>query len=318
MNICKKYILLLIICLTSFVEAQKTPTYILEKGEVVFNFDIRDYQKATKDKTSQILDFQDLDIYSVSVSGQFNNWSKNGWEMKKIGPYTYQLRKNIRHFKDAFSWEFKFIINNQYWAEPSKDFNNIIESEESTWRHKSYNLKMYAAKVDDEGNASFFLKGYEHARKVILSGTFNLWNEEAFRMQKVSDGWKLTLRLRPDTYEYKFIVDGEWYHDPTNSEKVRNEYHTYNSILTIKKEVTFRLKGFENASKIVLAGDFNSWKADETLMKKGKDAWYCTVLLKGGKHHYKFIVDGKWITDPNNTVKERDSYGNINSVKMVD
>ena len=45
--------------------------------------------------------------------------------------------------------------------------------------------------------------------------------------------------------------------------------------------------------------------------------WIFTTQLSGGKHHYKFIVDGNWYLDPSNSVKEYDGSGNINSVKMV-
>ncbi len=318
MKIYKNYIALLLLCFATLIaKAQETPVYTIDNGEVVFNFDMRDYKKATKDKSTQRLDFQDLDIHEVSVSGEFNNWSRDRWKMNKTGPYTYQLRKKLKHFKNTFSWEFKFLINNTYWAEPTADFNDVIASEKSTTKHISYNLKMYSAKVDTTGNAVFFLPGHENAKRVILSGTFNLWNEDVFEMQKVDDGWQLTLLLRPDTYEYKFIVDGKWIHDHNNKKKIRNEYHTFNSIYTVAKEVTFRLKGFSNASKIALAGDFNDWKTNTLLMKKDKESWYLTVTLSGGKHHYKYIVDGKWIVDPTNSIKERDRYGNINSVKMV-
>ncbi|MEM6516606.1 MAG: glycogen-binding domain-containing protein [Bacteroidota bacterium] len=36
-----------------------------------------------------------------------------------------------------------------------------------------------------------------------------------------------------------------------------------------------------------------------------------------GKYHYKFIVDGKWMLDPKDPVKEGDGKGHINSVWMV-
>ena len=52
-------------------------------------------------------------------------------------------------------------------------------------------------------------------------------------------------------------------------------------------------------------------------MTKIDDCWVYNISLSGGKHHYKFIVDGEWITDPTNSVKEYDDDGNINSVCMV-
>jgi len=45
--------------------------------------------------------------------------------------------------------------------------------------------------------------------------------------------------------------------------------------------------------------------------------WIFTTQLSGGKHHYKFIVDGNWYLDPTNSVEEYVGNRNINSVKMV-
>ena len=300
------------------VNAQKKPQYRIEGDEVVFNFDASDYKKFTKTNSAFRLKLNEINIEEVTVSGGFNDWSENKWKMKKTGKYTYELRKKLADFEDEFSWEFKFVINNKYWAEPDKEFNNIIESEKSYWFRKVYNHKMYTAKPDTNGNAHFYLKGYENAQKVILSGTFNRWDENNFKMEKVTGGWKLSLKLKPDTYQYKFIVDGNWMEDPDNPNKEYNEHNTFNSILNLKKSVRFELNGYENARKIILTGSFNSWNEKEFIMKKSNGKWYYLLVLAGGKHHYKFIVDGEWIIDPNNLIKEYDEYGNINSVKMVD
>jgi Glycogen recognition site of AMP-activated protein kinase len=41
------------------------------------------------------------------------------------------------------------------------------------------------------------------------------------------------------------------------------------------------------------------------------------IDLLPGRHTYKFIVDGIWMTDPANPVDEDDGNGNINSVPVV-
>ena len=314
----KYYILIIFICFTSVVKGQEAPTYNIEGDTIIFNFDVRDYKKFTKDNSPRRVDADNIDINEVTLSGQFNNWSRYEWRMKKTGPYTYQLIKKITDFDDRFLWEFKYLINNEYWAEPDKSFDNITESEKSSIWRKIYNLKMYTVNSDENGNAHFYLKGYENAEKVILSGTFNRWDEDNLKMEKTKGGWKMSLNLKPDTYQYKFIVDGKWMEDPNNAHKVYNEHHTFNSILTIKKTVTFELKGYKNAENVVLTGSFNNWDGKDLPMKKIGDKWLCTLTLKGGKHHYKYIVDGKWIVDPINPVKEHDKYGNVNSVKMVE
>ena len=45
--------------------------------------------------------------------------------------------------------------------------------------------------------------------------------------------------------------------------------------------------------------------------------WTLEVPLVGGKHHYKFIVDGNWVLDPANRRTETTWDGYENSVVMV-
>jgi 1,4-alpha-glucan branching enzyme len=53
-------------------------------------------------------------------------------------------------------------------------------------------------------------------------------------------------------------------------------------------------------------------------MKKTDGKWQAQVWLPKGKSHYKFIVDGQWITDPANDVKERNEHNTFNSVIWLD
>lgn len=80
---------------------------------------------------------------------------------------------------------------------------------------------------------------------------------------------------------------------------------------------TFRLKGYEIARFVNLAGSFNDWKASTIMCGREGAEWVCRVELKPGKYLYKFIVDGDWITDPGNPQTEGDENGNNNSVVLV-
>ena len=64
----------------------------------------------------------------------------------------------------------------------------------------------------------------------------------------------------------------------------------------------------------MLAGSFNSWKPHALAMMKTDSGWIAQVKLGPGKYWYKFIVDGGWITDPDNLTSENDGQGNTNSV----
>ncbi|MFV9550926.1 glycogen-binding domain-containing protein [Algibacter sp. PT7-4] len=312
------FFILIFFSLNLFSQNKDFKGYKIEGDSVVFTFDARDYKKFTQEHTGQILDFQDLDINHVVVSGEFNRWSRDHWKMKQIGAYTYELKKSITDFNDAFAWEFKFVINNALWAEPSKNDPNTAKATNNGKKiHGIYNLKMYTAFPSETGNASFKLKGFKDAKKVILAGSFNKWDEQLFKMNKTKNGWELTLQMKPDIYQYRFIVDGHWMEDPDNPYKTRNEFSEYNSVINIKAYTTFKLRGYTNAKKVILTGSFNNWNENEFLMRKMDYGWKYVIPLSGGKHHYKFIIDGEWITDPNNTVKEHDGNGHINSVCMV-
>lgn len=52
--------------------------------------------------------------------------------------------------------------------------------------------------------------------------------------------------------------------------------------------------------KVFLAGDMNDWNPGRNLMKLKDGKWEENVLVNPGKYQYKFIVDGKWIRDPEN------------------
>lgn len=291
--------------------------YRIEGDTLIFSFDRRDYDKATSDTFGNKKDFEDLNIKGVVVSGEFNNWSKRDWSMTKLDENRYELRKSIRDFTDEFSWEFKFVVNNEYWAEPSRRDFNVARAIKNGHRLPVYNLKMFTAYPKENGNTIFTLNGYKNAKKVIISGSFNRWDEKLFTMNKTESGWSLTLQIKPGKYQYKFIVDNKWIEDNTNSNRTLNEFGGFNSVIDVKGKVTFLLDGYAHAQKVVLSGSFNDWSEKEYLMTKTKAGWSYTLLLSGGKYHYKFIINDEWLLDPANPVREYDYNGNINSVCMV-
>jgi len=318
----------LLFCLSGLSQSKGQPykSYYFEGDEVVFEFDTRAYQTLTNKEGKQQLDFADLDIYEVAIAGNFNDWSQDEWKMKKVGPTRYQLRKKIDEFDDEFKWAFKFIINETYWTPPVREGKKAEKAkyqhlDEVTYRNdlweEAYGEDLFPLLPDEEGNTRFFLPGHEDADKVVLSGSFNGWNERKLRMKPTDNGWALTINLPPGRHEYKFIVDGYWMEDPNNPNTVSNQYHTLNSVLDISKEVTFWLEGYDDAEKVYLAGSFNDWNPQGIRMRREGNTWLAKVELSGGKHWYKFVVDGQWMTDPENPIKEHDGKGNINSVLMI-
>jgi 1,4-alpha-glucan branching enzyme len=72
--------------------------------------------------------------------------------------------------------------------------------------------------------------------EVYLAGDFNNWQPDAknFRLRKFKgDIWKKMLKLKPGRYEYQFVVDGQWWCDPENDNRVRNLYCTENCVIEV-------------------------------------------------------------------------------------
>jgi 1,4-alpha-glucan branching enzyme len=160
----------------------------------------------------------------------------------------------------------------------------------------------------------FHLKGNTGATSVSVAGTFNDWRPNELLMTKTDSGWTLPYTIGPGNYQYKFIVDGKWVSDPANNVQV----HDGNSFLIISPNYTFRLKGFDEAKSVFIAGDFNDWSPNSLSMKKEGNEWIFTLHLLPGKHRYKFIVDGKWILDPANRLWEQNEHHTGNSVLWIE
>ena len=93
-----------------------------------------------------------------------------------------------------------------------------------------------------------------------------------------------------------------------------NRFRNKSAFTSSDSIVTFFLRNNQKASRVMLAGSFNSWYPDELAMSKTDSGWIYNVKLGPGKYWYKFIVDGNWIIDNDNLLKENDGQGNTNSI----
>lgn len=75
-----------------------------------------------------------------------------------------------------------------------------------------------------------------NANEVYLAGDFNGWQQDAkdYRLRKFKgDIWKKMVKLKPGRYEYQFVVDGQWWCDPENTNRVTNPYCTENCVIEV-------------------------------------------------------------------------------------
>ena len=72
------------------------------------------------------------------------------------------------------------------------------------------------------------------AKHVYVCGDFNQWNPAATALQESEPGlWQTTLSLSSGRHEYKFVIDGQWTHDPTAAQNVPNEFGSVNSAIDV-------------------------------------------------------------------------------------
>ena len=85
-----------------------------------------------------------------------------------------------------------------------------------------------------------------------------------------------------------------------------------------RAKVTFAHQPARVESAVFLAGEFNGWNPNATRMERMGDG-FCraTVELSDGRYEYKFVVDGKWIADPDNPEKVPDGHDGFNSVLVL-
>jgi 1,4-alpha-glucan branching enzyme len=74
------------------------------------------------------------------------------------------------------------------------------------------------------------------ASDVRIAGDFNGWvPDKGVRSLIESEGqtrvWTKILQLPPGTYEYRYVVDGEWREDPENPEIV---FNSVGSIMVVR------------------------------------------------------------------------------------
>lgn len=69
------------------------------------------------------------------------------------------------------------------------------------------------------------------AKTVSLAGDFNQWEQMGIPLKKGRNGqWKTKVSLPSGSYEYKFIIDGQWRIDPNNDQTALNTCGSLNSI----------------------------------------------------------------------------------------
>ena len=84
------------------------------------------------------------------------------------------------------------------------------------------------------------------------------------------------------------------------------------------KSVTFTVHA-DKGHAVYLAGSFNDWSvtAKKMTYKARSGIYTATIKLAPGDYQYKFVIDGTWCADPENTNAVANDQGTFNSVITV-
>lgn len=233
----------------------------------------------------------------VIVSGSFNNWHPS----------------NLKMFKTKTGWSLPL-----YLANGTHTYRFVVDG---NWMKDPNNKDVFANEFGEFNSVKrigtsrlFKIDGFQNAKKVFLLGSFNGWRDYELQMQKTANGWQIPYTLAKGNYEYKFKIDGKLF-DANGRFLKDNEQGSF--IITDANYI-FRLRGYNNAKTIFLAGDFNGWSEKGFAMKREGNEWVIKLYLTKGKHLYKFIVDGNWILDPANKLWEQNEFNTKNSIIWVE
>ena len=308
MKIFTRYTLLLIALFDSLTSlAQYDPDKIchIDNGEIIFSINL----KWTEKEKKEVFALFDLDSTLMAQVYQGKLVIKVGgetWNVKKIKPNIAELSKPVQSKNEKSLKYDDLSLEIDKWTKFSGN------AAETSVIYGINNFEIANTFVFRNNNAWLYLPDFKTAHKVNIAGTFNGWSTTQTPMKAVNSGWTVELKLKPGKYAYKFIVDGQWTKDPRNKLRESDGAGGNNSVIYCPNHV-FELKGFRDARKVVVTGNFYGWNPDGLPMKRTADGWSLPIYLRDGTYAYKFLVDKEWMTDPANKEVREDADGNQNS-----
>jgi hypothetical protein len=123
-------VLLISGCATNNVpNNQKTKPvgYTITNDSIIFFFDANQYNYVTNNFTGAWVSIKKIPISTVSLAGDFNGWNRSINPMKNENGI-YQLSFPLTDFQKNIPYQFKFVLNEQWWVEPSPNMHDTYET----------------------------------------------------------------------------------------------------------------------------------------------------------------------------------------------
>lgn len=224
---------------------------------------------------------------------------KNG----KLYVYNFHNFEAYHEFdlnKELQKGNHKYFINDLF---PERISNRLLENTEKEGEEKAIaflndNLENSSYTVS-ESELHFFAKNLE-------------WNKSYQEALKV---YQLTLKRYPES-TLSYLAMGKIY---LNKLDIENALANFKQVITIDAEnaevtkiinqfenpaktgnVSFKLDGFDSAKLVMVVFNTDRWEKFKHIMYKENNVWNYQTNLAKGTYEYYFLVDGKFVLDPNN------------------
>lgn len=262
---------------------------------------------------SFLIDFnlEDLQLKRIISSGNTDSLVKAGWIIELNSADMIAISKKLGGVDNIANGTTDIVITG--------DIKQGADNFPSVNREVKYGINKFKNKnlfAINDSVVTFFLRNNNKANKVILAGSFNDWSETALEMKKVDDGWIADVKLAPGKYWYKFIIDGNWDIDRDNK-LVENDGKGNDNSVYFKPNYVFRSHHFMDNKRLFVAGSFNNWNDKDIPLIKTSNGWVAAIYLAKGTHTYRFVADGRWSEDPENSNRFPNEFGQYNSVLQI-
>ncbi len=294
-----------LILLPAFAQFDPAKVCRIEDDRLVFTLNLK-WSEKEKKELSLLFDLDSLLIDKVYNGMTAIETDGESWKVVSKGAGMVELSKPLQSGSEPEIPPADLFLLIDDWM----NFGGEVTETDVIFGINNFELRN--AFVYTGTHAQFYLPGFTGARKVFISGSFNNWSTTGTPMRKAGKGWMTDLKLAPGKYAYKYIIDGRWTVDPVNKLTERGGAGSRNSVAYCYNH-TFSLKGYKNARTVVVTGNFNGWNPRGVAMEPTDVGWSLKAYLRDGTYAYKFRVDGKWMTDPENPSVREDASGNRNS-----
>lgn len=153
--------------------------------------------------------------------------------------------------------------------------------------------------------------------EVGVIGSFSNW-ENAMPLGKSTEtgDFVRTMALSPGTYQYKYLVDGNWMCSPcdVNTKSTLGEFNNHR---LVSPSHTFVWEKSWGGEEVFITGDFVAWTELVPMKYSASEGRFtATMSLPPGMHSVQYLVDGHWMLSPNDPIVADEAGHNCNKVQV--